>query len=117
MFIILHFQFYIILYFIISLIIAAISAHIAISRGYSGITWYIMAFICNIFSIIGIITNPSRKLPIKRIRGLTRLPKTYQDIHCHLCESPNHPAAKSCSSCKHVLEPVIESETDRVWVS
>jgi hypothetical protein len=141
--------FYIGLYIVIGLILAPLASHLAILRGYKGYFWYVIAFISNIFAVIGTLFNPPKPSILLSDRGiscggrnengpglkklgimvfppwkqvvnewkLTRPPLTYVEVKCRLCETPHHPGASSCSSCKNTLEPLLRPESERVQSS
>jgi hypothetical protein len=102
------------LYVLLSLVFAGLSGYRAVSRGLQPIPCFFVGFFFNAFGYFYVLTRASLVARGAIPAGLVKVPATLAPQKCPRCGSDNHPAARKCSGCGGVLQPLLQSDVARV---
>jgi hypothetical protein len=100
---------------VLALISAAISAHMALRKGFNSLKWFFIGLALNFVGIFFIFTKSS-DTKIELPPHLAKIPNTAFPVECPDCGESNHPASEQCSGCGKRLDPKFESEVKRAGV-
>lgn len=103
------------LYVILGLVAGATCGYLAVGRGLSPLPWFFAGLLLNVvaLAVLVIARRPAdlSHYPGGIPSGLKKVPTTRAPRRCPGCGANNHPAARSCTSCRGPLNPLVEAET------
>jgi YHS domain-containing protein len=103
---------YVSLLVVIGLVSGAVTSYVAVQKGLSGMTWFALGFVLNVFGIVMVLFCRGRET-LFRTAGLCKTPQTFTPTPCPHCGKTNHPSAARCSGCGTTLSPAVESDVAR----
>ena len=103
-------------YVLIGLIFGGAAAYLAVQKGQNAWFGFIMGLILNVIGLAVIVVSP-KKNEMFRSEGLTKVPRTRDEVVCGTCGETLHPAAKKCSGCGKRIESKIVSEVELIGLS
>ena len=103
------------LYVLVGLVAGATCSYVALDRGLPAWRWFFAGLVLNLIAVALVSTRPrAAGAPAHRAaRRLAKIPATHAPVRCGRCGAHNHPSARGCSGCGHVLSPTVEPETAR----
>ncbi len=100
-------------YIFIGLIFGGSSAYIAVQKGITPWSAFILGFLLNIIGFIIIVLKPEGDR-LFHSRGLAKVPVTHNETICKSCDHSNHPSAEKCSHCETSLVSSVTSEVSTI---
>lgn len=101
------------LYVLSGLLFGGLSGYRALSKGLAPMPYFLLGFFLSILGYLFVLTRPAA-LASQVPPGLVKVPATYAPVPCGRCGHPNHPAAKQCAGCGGGLQPLVQSDLDRL---
>ena len=101
-------------YLLLGLFFAAACSYLAIQRARPPVPWFLAGLLGNVAALVVLLSTPRGDPALPIPSGLSKAPTTRAPLACEHCGAPNHPAARTCSSCETVLSPSLHAESDRI---
>jgi len=101
------------LWVVLALVSASLSAVLALRKGLPVVKWYFIGLAASLIGVLFVWRKPA-VAAVELPPGFTKPPATPLPIKCPACGAENHPSAKVCSACGNTLQPLEESEVERV---
>ena len=101
------------LWVLLALVSASLAAVLALRKGLPVVKWYFIGLAASVVGVLLVWRQPA-VAPVKLPPGFTKPPATPLPRKCPACGAENHPSAKVCSACGNSLQPLSESEVERV---
>lgn len=98
---------------LIGLLFGGAAAYLAVQKGLNAWSAFLLGLFLNIIGFAIVLSKSEQKKPFTS-KGLSKVPKTRNEIICPECEHSNHPAATQCIECGHKLKSTIRSEVQAV---
>jgi hypothetical protein len=95
------------------LVFSGMSGYAAIAKGLDPRLYFFLGFFLGPVGFLYVMTRPGR-LHESIPGGLVKVPETSSPVPCPACGALNHPTARVCASCHTALNPVGQSEAERV---
>ena len=98
---------------LLGLVGAAICTGVALRKGLPPLTWFAAGLIANILAVVLVLARS----PVQEVElpaRLAKIPNTVPPDECPKCGARNHPTARRCNGCGAAMEPVTDSDVDRV---
>ena len=100
-------------YVLIGLVFGGLASYAAVQRGFNPWSGFIIGFFLNVIGFIIVFSTPMQKMQFSSV-GLTKVPKTRNEVICSGCGHSNHPSAKTCIECGQKFKSRIRSEVQAV---
>ncbi len=105
--------FWIGLYIFIGLVFGGLSAYIAVQKGLTAWSAFLIGLALNILGLIFIVKKPKNET-LFHSDGLSKVPVTHSESICRSCGHSNHPSAKKCNNCDNQLASSVTSEVTTI---
>lgn len=103
---------YVSLFIVTGLVSGAVTSYVAVQKGLSGLTWFVLGFALNVVAVVMVLFCRGREM-LFQTKGLSKTPHTHAPISCPACGNMNHPSAARCSGCRTGLTPNVQSDVAR----
>ena len=100
-------------YVLFGLVFGGATSYLAIQKGCNPWSSFLFGFLLNILGFVVVFMKPKQKMQFSS-EGLTKVPKTRNEIFCSKCGHSNHPSAKNCNECGQKTKGSIRSEVQAV---
>ncbi len=101
------------LYVLSGLLFGGLSGYAALTKGLAPRLCFFLGLFLNVFGYLYVLMRPAGSQQ-QAAPGLRKVPSTAAPIPCPHCSHPNHPAAKKCAGCNSELQPIAQSDLDRL---
>jgi len=101
------------LYVLSGLLFGGLSGYAALTKGLAPRLCFFLGLFLNVFGYLYVLMRPAGSRQ-QAAPGLRKVPSTAAPIPCPHCSHPNHPSAKKCAGCNSELQPIAQSDLDRL---